>query len=83
VRLAVDCLQAEGIKAGGARSAMFRPFPIEDFRKTLAKVKHVIVIDRDISFGAEGIVTQEVNSGLDECHAIRWATLPISVLFCY
>ena len=68
VRLAVDSLREEGMKAGGVRLAMFRPFPKEGFQKAVANAKHVIVIDRDISFGAEGIVAQEVKAGLFDRH---------------
>jgi pyruvate/2-oxoacid:ferredoxin oxidoreductase alpha subunit len=52
------------LKAGSLRLAMIRPFPLEGFKKALAKIKHVIVIDRDVSLGAEGIVAQEVKAGL-------------------
>ncbi len=68
VRLAVDRLREEGIKAGGVRLAIFRPFPMVGFQKAVANAKHVIVIDRDISFGAEGIVAQEVKAGLFDRH---------------
>jgi pyruvate/2-oxoacid:ferredoxin oxidoreductase alpha subunit len=43
---------------------MIRPFPLERFQKGIATAKHLIVIDRDVSFGAEGIVAQEVKAGL-------------------
>jgi pyruvate/2-oxoacid:ferredoxin oxidoreductase alpha subunit len=68
VRLAVDRLREEGIKAGGVRLAVFRPFPMAGFQTAVANAKHVIVIDRDISFGAEGIVAQEVKAGLFDRH---------------
>jgi pyruvate/2-oxoacid:ferredoxin oxidoreductase alpha subunit len=68
VRLAVDRLREKGIKAGGVRLAIFRPFPKEGFQKAVANAKHVIVIDRDISFGAEGIVAQEIKAGLFDRH---------------
>jgi pyruvate/2-oxoacid:ferredoxin oxidoreductase alpha subunit len=64
VRMAVDGLREEGIKAGGLRLGIFRPFPRERFEKAVANVTHVIIIDRDISFGAEGILAQEVKAGL-------------------
>lgn len=67
-RLAVDRLREEGIRAGCVRLAIFRPFPMEGFQKAVANAKHVIVIDRDISFGAEGIVAQEVKAGLFDRH---------------
>jgi pyruvate/2-oxoacid:ferredoxin oxidoreductase alpha subunit len=64
IRLAVDRLREEGLKVGSLRLAMIRPFPLEGLQRAIAKVKHVIVIDRDVSFGAEGIVAQEVKAGL-------------------
>ncbi len=64
VRLAVDRLREEGLKAGSLRLAMIRPFPLEAVVRALAGVKHVVVIDRDVSFGAEGIVAQELKAGL-------------------
>ncbi|RJR36561.1 MAG: pyruvate ferredoxin oxidoreductase [Desulfobacteraceae bacterium] len=64
VRMAVDGLREEGIKAGGLRFGIFRPFPRERFEKAVANVTHVIVIDRDISLGAEGILAQEVKAEL-------------------
>ena len=64
VRLAVDRLREEGLKAGGLRLAMIRPFPVEALQRALGKAGHVIVIDRDISLGAEGIVAQEVKAAL-------------------
>lgn len=68
VRMAVDRLREEGFKAGSLRLAIIRPFPLEGFRRATAKAEHVIVIDRDVSFGAEGIVAQEVKSGLFDRH---------------
>lgn len=64
IRLAVDRLREEGLKAGGVRLAMIRPFPAEALQSALGKAGHVIVIDRDISLGAEGIVAQEVKAAL-------------------
>ena len=64
VRLAVDRLREEGLKVGSLRLAMIRPFPREGLQRGIAKAKHVIVIDRDVSFGAEGIVAQEVKACL-------------------
>ncbi len=64
VRLAVDRLREEGLKAGGLRLAMIRPFPVEALQRALGKAGHVIVIDRDVSLGAEGIVAQEVKAAL-------------------
>jgi pyruvate/2-oxoacid:ferredoxin oxidoreductase alpha subunit len=64
IRLAVDQLRAEGLRAGSVRLAIVRPFPAEGLKRATARAKHVIVIDRDISLGAEGILAQEVKSAL-------------------
>jgi pyruvate/2-oxoacid:ferredoxin oxidoreductase alpha subunit len=68
MRLAVDRLREEGLKAGSLRLAMMRPFPLKGFKKAIANAEHVIVIDRDVSFGAEGIVAQEVKAVLFDHH---------------
>jgi pyruvate ferredoxin oxidoreductase alpha subunit len=64
MRLAVDRLREEGLKVGSLRLALIRPFPLEELQRATASAKHVIVIDRDVSFGAEGVVAQEVKAGL-------------------
>jgi len=64
MRLAADRLREEGLKVGCVRLAMIRPFPLEGFKRAIANAKHMVVIDRDVSFGAEGIVAQEVKAGL-------------------
>lgn len=64
IRQAVDRLREEGLKVGSVRLAMVRPFPLEGLLRATARAKHVIVLDRDISYGNEGIVAQEVKAGL-------------------
>ncbi|HSW68356.1 MAG TPA: transketolase C-terminal domain-containing protein, partial [Bacteroidales bacterium] len=64
IRLAADRLRQDGLAAGCLRIAMVRPFPYTDVREAAKKARHVIVIDRDVSFGAEGIIAQEVKAGL-------------------
>jgi pyruvate/2-oxoacid:ferredoxin oxidoreductase alpha subunit len=64
VRLAVDSLRENGVKAGALRVALFRPFPCEDICKALAGLKRVLVLDRDISLGAEGVLAQEIKAAL-------------------
>ena len=68
IRMAVDRLRGEGLKVGNLRLAMIRPFPREALNKAIANAAHVIVIDRDVSFGAEGIVAQEVKAALFDRH---------------
>jgi len=64
MRLASDRLREEGLKIGSLRIGLIRPFPVKGIKKAIGSAKHLIVIDRDVSFGAEGIVAQEVKAGL-------------------
>ncbi|HDI73895.1 MAG TPA: pyruvate ferredoxin oxidoreductase [Candidatus Korarchaeota archaeon] len=65
VRKVVDQLREEGKKVGAIRLRVFRPFPAEMLRKELSKFTAVGVLDRCLSFGAEGgPVFAEVRSAL-------------------
>ena len=64
VRHAVDLLREEGEKVGLVILRLFRPFPYDHLRETLAHLERVLVLDRAISYGAEGIFSQEVRSAL-------------------
>jgi pyruvate/2-oxoacid:ferredoxin oxidoreductase alpha subunit len=66
IRLAVDRLREQGVTAGGVRLSMVRPFPANGLHSAIAKAKRVVVIDRDVSFGAEGILAQEIKASLYE-----------------
>lgn len=68
MRMTVDRLRAEGLKVGSLRISLIRPFPRETVKNAIAGAGHLIVIDRDVSFGAEGIVAQEVKAALFDCH---------------
>jgi pyruvate/2-oxoacid:ferredoxin oxidoreductase alpha subunit len=63
-RIAVDCLRADGIKAGLISLKVFRPFPILALRKAFAEVSDVVVFDRDIGYGHSGILASELKSAL-------------------
>jgi pyruvate ferredoxin oxidoreductase alpha subunit len=52
---AVDLLRKDGMKVGSMRVRQFRPFP-----KLNLEGKNVIVLDRDCSCGAGGILAEEV-----------------------
>lgn len=58
----VDQLRQEGQKVGALRIRMLRPFPAEIMRESLASVRRVAVIDRDISLGFGGVLWGEVSS---------------------
>jgi pyruvate/2-oxoacid:ferredoxin oxidoreductase alpha subunit len=64
LRLAVETLRENGIAAGSIRLAMMRPFPVNGLHSALGRASRVVVIDRDVSFGAEGILSQEVKANL-------------------
>lgn len=53
--VAVDLLRKEGLKVGSMRVRQFRPFP-----RLGLEGKKVVVLDRDCSYGAGGILAQEI-----------------------
>lgn len=65
--IAVDRLRESGRKVGALRIRYLRPFPEEDVVKAIRRRKHVMVLDRNISFGAQGIFCQEVRAALQSC----------------
>jgi len=62
--LAVEKLRDEGYRVGSARIRVFRPFPHEAVKEIATRAKALAVIDRDISFGMEGILFTEIRSAL-------------------
>lgn len=61
---AVDILRERGERIGVCRIRLFRPFPKDKIREVAKGRKKIGVIDRNISFGSEGIFFQEVKSAL-------------------
>ena len=64
VEQVVDEYRSKGIKAGLLRIRYMRPFPDEEITETIKKSKALAVLEKDISFGAEGTVFTNVNSAL-------------------
>ncbi len=62
-KVAVDDLRKKGEKVGLAKIRTFRPFPKEKIRE-IAKNSSLVIIDRNISMGMEGVVSSEVKSSL-------------------
>jgi len=60
----IDSLRDAGESVGLARVRVFRPFPVEEIRDIMGKAKRVGVIDRNISFGYEGIFFSETKAAL-------------------
>jgi len=43
---------------------LFRPFPVKHLREAFSKAKLVVVFDRDIGYGHEGILAYELKAAL-------------------
>jgi pyruvate ferredoxin oxidoreductase alpha subunit len=54
LRVAVDDIRAEGIKAGMLKIRCFRPFPATQVAEALQGKKAIAVLDRSSCFGADG-----------------------------
>lgn len=63
-RIAVDELRSMGFPVGLMKLRAFRPFPIDEIRALAQRVKKIGVMDRNISFGATGIIYQETKAVL-------------------
>ena len=59
-------LRAQGVKAGLVRIRYMRPFPAQQIIAALAGAAAVGVLEKDISFGAEGTVMTNVCSALQQ-----------------
>ncbi len=62
----VDELRKEGIKTGVLKVRVLRPFPDEEIVKALKDKSAVVVIDRDLSLGYDGVLGIEVRSALQK-----------------
>lgn len=63
LRLSVDILRQEGIKAGLLRPRLFVPFPTEDIINALPPNAQVMVLDRNYNYGHPGgILAAELKS---------------------
>jgi pyruvate/2-oxoacid:ferredoxin oxidoreductase alpha subunit len=63
-RYVVDQMRDRGEAVGLVKVKMFRPFPTEALRETLAPARRVAVLDRNISPGHGGIFAEEIRSAL-------------------
>ena len=63
-RISVDRLREKGIRAGVARLRVFRPFPVEHIRRLAEEAEMLTIIDRHISYGAEGALAMETKWAL-------------------
>jgi pyruvate/2-oxoacid:ferredoxin oxidoreductase alpha subunit len=65
-RVVIDELRGRGKKVGMVRIRLFRPFPKEKLLSALrgGGLKRIVVIDRNISLGQEGIFCEELKAVL-------------------
>lgn len=64
-RVAVRAMREKGVKVGLVKLRVFRPFPKDELKEILKRMKAVAVMDRSDSFGAfGGPVFSEVRSAL-------------------
>lgn len=65
LKVIVDQLREDGVKAGVLRIRSFRPFPVEDIKNALKHVKAVAVMDKSMSPGGLGAaVFSEVRNAI-------------------
>ena len=62
----VDELRESGVRAGLVRIRYLRPMPAEQIVDAVAGARAVAVLEKDVSFGAEGTVFTNVNSALQQ-----------------
>jgi len=63
-RWVIQKMLDRGANVGGLKIKMVRPFPVREVYQAVRRAKKVAVIDRNISFGAGGIVAQELRAAL-------------------
>lgn len=69
VKEVVDAMRADGRKVGLLRPRVFRPFPAADIVDALKGLRAVAVMDRALSFGAEGgPIFTEIQAALFDCN---------------
>jgi len=67
VKAVVNQLREEGLNAGILKIRAFRPFPVREVSQALKNAKAVAILDRSVSFGAEGgPIFLEIRSALFE-----------------
>lgn len=63
-RIAIKYLREKGIKIGLVSLKVFRPYPAAVLREFFKDKKTIIVFDRDIGYGYEGVLCYELKSAL-------------------
>lgn len=63
-RVAIKQLREEGLKIGIVSLKLFRPYPYTQLREFFKDKENVIVFDRDIGYGYEGVLSYELKAAL-------------------
>ena len=63
-RITVDRFREKGHKVGLMKLRMFRPAPLDKWRKVLGRADKVVVIDRNQSIGLGGVFASEIQMAL-------------------
>jgi pyruvate/2-oxoacid:ferredoxin oxidoreductase alpha subunit len=63
-RTVIEKLRAEGLKIGLVTLKLFRPFPVKYLREFFKSKKNIIVFDRAIGYGYEGVLCYELKAAL-------------------
>jgi pyruvate/2-oxoacid:ferredoxin oxidoreductase alpha subunit len=63
-RLAIDQLRKQGIKIGLISLKVFRPFPVLHLREAFKSCSTIVVFDRDVGYGYEGILAYELKAAM-------------------
>jgi pyruvate/2-oxoacid:ferredoxin oxidoreductase alpha subunit len=74
VKTIIGKLREEGLKIGLVSLRLFRPFPVKYLRDFFKDKKNIIVFDREIGYGYEGVLAYELKAalyGLKNCPFIK------------
>ena len=63
-RNVISQLRKNGLKVGLVSLKLFRPFPVSQLRELFNNTSLVVVFDRDIGYGYEGVLSYELKAAL-------------------
>ena len=69
-RAVVDEYRAKGVRAGMLRIRYLRPMPYAQIAEALDGARAIGMVEKDVSFGAEGTVFTNVNSALQQAGSV-------------